>query len=286
MVSVPQWAGLVGLTDDGKSIAAARKLIAKGEGPKIVKLKRQTRNGPVTVDGVRLGDHETWAQSNPWAEYLASLSAAEREKRKAQAIRIVGDAAYTTHLYDRYCASRWRSQMTFEQWLKRRQRLKDRQDGKDVNVTLKDNYAVLAVVKSSMADIKENTFIGTATVAQPDGSLRSLEVVVFPDSLRGFAEGHYPWDLGSSSMMTNATVAQKVHAVDGETVSVTYKGGEKKITIPSNVPIVALVPADKSDIKPAAIVFVPTEKQADGTLLAAQSCLARMALFLPCRLSS
>src|ERR1700732_5531188 len=55
-------------------------------------------------------------------------------------------------------------------------------DGKDVNVTLKDNYAVLAVVKSSMANIKENTFIGTATVAQPDGSLRSLEVVVFPDS--------------------------------------------------------------------------------------------------------
>jgi len=140
-------------------------------------------------------------------------------------------------------------------------------DGKDVDVTLKDNYAVLAVVKSSMADIKENTFIGTATVAQPDGSLRSLEVVVFPDSLRGFAEGHYPWDLGSSSMMTNATVAQKVHAIDGETVSVTYKGGEKKITIPANVPIVALVPADKSDIKPAAIVFVPTEKQADGTLL-------------------
>ena len=140
-------------------------------------------------------------------------------------------------------------------------------DGKDVNVTLKDNYAVLAVVKSSMADIKENTFIGTATVAQPDGSLRSLEVVVFPDSLRGFAEGHYPWDLGSSSMMTNATVAQKVHAIDGETVSVTYKGGEKKITIPPNVPIVALVPADKSDIKPGAIVFVPTEKQADGTLL-------------------
>jgi hypothetical protein len=140
-------------------------------------------------------------------------------------------------------------------------------DGKDVNVTLKDNYAVLAVVKSSMADIKENTFIGTATVAQPDGSLRSLEVVVFPDSLRGFAEGHYPWDLGPSSMMTNATVAQKVRAVDGETVSVTYKGGEKKITIPANVPIVALIPADKSDVKPGAIVFVPTEKQADGTLL-------------------
>jgi hypothetical protein len=140
-------------------------------------------------------------------------------------------------------------------------------DGKDVTVTLKDKFAVLAVVKSSMADIKQDTFIGTATVAQPDGSLRSVEVVVFPDAMRGFAEGHYPWDLGASSMMTNATVATKVAAVDGETVTVTYKGGEKKITIPANVPVVALVPADKSDIKPGAHVFVPTDKQADGTLL-------------------
>ena len=83
----------------------------------------------------------------------------------------------------------------------------------------------------------------------------------------GFAEGHYPWDLGSSSMMTNKPSLQKVHAIDGETVSVTYKGGERKMPISPNVPIVALVPADKSDIKPGAIVLVPTEKQADGTLL-------------------
>lgn len=140
-------------------------------------------------------------------------------------------------------------------------------DGKDVTVSLKDKYAALAVVRSSMEDIKQDTFIGTATVAQPDGSLRAVEVVVFPESLRGFAEGHYPWDLGPSSMMTNATIANKVQGVDGETVSVTYKGGEKKITIPTNVPIVAVVPADKSEITPGVIVFVPTEKQADGTLL-------------------
>ena len=140
-------------------------------------------------------------------------------------------------------------------------------DGKDVTVSLKDKYAALAVVKSSMEDIKQDTFIGTATVAQPDGSLRAVEVVVFPESLRGFAEGHYPWDLGPSSMMTNATIANKVQGVDGETVSVTYKGGEKKITIPANVPIVAVVPADNSEITAGVIVFVPTEKQADGTLL-------------------
>ena len=140
-------------------------------------------------------------------------------------------------------------------------------DGKDVTVSLKDKLVALAVVKSSREDIKEGTFIGTATVAQPDGSLKALEVVVFPESLRGFGEGHYPWDLGPSSMMTNATIANKVQGVSEETVTVTYKGGEKKITIPTNVPIVAVVPAEQSDITPGANVFVPTEKQADGTLL-------------------
>jgi hypothetical protein len=40
-------------------------------------------------------------------------------------------------------------------------------DGKDVSVSLADNFAALAVVKSSMADIKQGTFIGTATVTQP-----------------------------------------------------------------------------------------------------------------------
>jgi hypothetical protein len=66
---------------------------------------------------------------------------------------------------------------------------------------------------------------------------------------------------GSSSMITNATVANAVKGVDGQTVTVTYKGGEKKIDIPANVPVVALVPASKDDIAPGAIVFVPSERQ-------------------------
>ena len=140
-------------------------------------------------------------------------------------------------------------------------------DGKDVSVSLADNFAALAVVKSSMADIKQGTFIGTATVTQPDSTLRSVEVVVFPDNLRGTAEGHYPWDLGPSSMMTNATVANAVKGVDGQTVTVTYKGGEKKIDIPADVPVVAVVPASKEDIKLGATVFVPSLRQSDGTLI-------------------
>ncbi len=140
--------------------------------------------------------------------------------------------------------------------------------GDDITVMLNDNFGAVAVVKASMADIKEGTFIGTATVTQPDSSLKSLEVVVFPDKMRGTGEGHYPWDLGGSkSMMTNATVSNAVKGVDGQTITVTYKGGEKKIDVPANVPVVTLVPgADKVEIKPGAIVFVPTQKQEDGSL--------------------
>jgi hypothetical protein len=139
--------------------------------------------------------------------------------------------------------------------------------GDDITVMLNDDYGAIAVVKASMADIKEGTFIGTATVTQPDSSLKSLEVVVFPDKMRGTGEGHYPWDLGSKSMMTNATVSNAVKGVDGQSITVSYKGGEKKIDVPADVPVVTLVPgADKADIKPGAIVFVPAQKQEDGSL--------------------
>jgi hypothetical protein len=154
--------------------------------------------------------------------------------------------------------------------------------GDDVSVILKDNYGVVAVEKASMADIREGAFIGTATVTQPDSSLKSVEVVVFPDKMRGTGEGHYPWDLGAKSMMTNATVANAVKGVDGQTIIVTYKGGEKKIDVPANVPVVTFVPgANKEDIKPGVMVFVPTQKQEDGSLLGGAVLFGRDGLTPP-----
>jgi hypothetical protein len=80
IVSVPQWADRSGLADDGKSIAAARGLIAQGDGPTVTKINRLTRNGPVTVDGVRLREASRWLRKQPWAKYLAERAASERER--------------------------------------------------------------------------------------------------------------------------------------------------------------------------------------------------------------
>jgi Domain of unknown function (DUF5666) len=139
-------------------------------------------------------------------------------------------------------------------------------DGAELKVTLADNPQIAGVVKASLSDIKQGSFVGVTAMPQADGSQSALEVHIFPEAMRGTGEGHYPWDLQPQSTMTNANVEQVVSAVDGRTLTLKYKDGEKKITVPANAPIVTYVPGDKSDIKPGAKVFIVAVKQADGTL--------------------
>jgi len=146
--------------------------------------------------------------------------------------------------------------------------------GADVTIKLADNFRVASVVKASAADVKPGVFIGTASVTKEGGS-RALEVLVFPEALRGTGEGDYAWDLTPDSMMTNGTVGSSVESVAGPVITVAYKGGERKITIGPDTPIVTLGPADKSDIKPGTPVFTTTQKQADGTYTAAAVTLGK-----------
>src|SRR5262245_42233324 len=101
--------------------------------------------------------------------------------------------------------------------------------GMETNVQLKDGAPVIAVTKGAMSDIKDNTFVGITAMPQPDGTQKAVEVHVFEESLRGTGEGHYPWDLKPDSTMTNGAVAQQVEKVEGNTLQVKYKDGEKTL---------------------------------------------------------
>jgi hypothetical protein len=141
--------------------------------------------------------------------------------------------------------------------------------GDELKLTLAPNAGVSAIVKASLADVKAGSYVGIATLPQADGTQAALEVLIFPEAMRGVGEGHYPWDLQPSSMMTNGSVNQTVAAVDGQVLTIKYKDGEKKITVPANAPIVTFAPGDKSELKPGAAIFVAAAKQQpDGTLLA------------------
>ena len=139
-------------------------------------------------------------------------------------------------------------------------------DGAELKVALADNPQIAGVVKASLSDIKQGSFVGVTAMPRADGSQSALEVHIFPEAMRGTGEGHYPWDLRPQSTMTNASVEQVVTAVDGQMLTLKYKDGEKKIFVPAKAPIVAYVPGDKSDLKPGAKVFIAGIKQPDGTL--------------------
>lgn len=202
----------------------------------------------------------------------------------------------------------------------------DSLNGKTVKLTLGPDTTYASVVPSSLSDIKSGDFVGIGATG-PDSKLAAMEVVVFPDSMRGTGEGHYAWSVpgaiasadrngsvqhetgtGEASgappvqgtmtngtvtgtsrganeappvqgtmtngtvtsknsaeggappvqgTMTNGTVASKnAQSSGGEDMTVSYNNGQKvQIHVPSNAPVVRLVPADKSILEPGAKVF-------------------------------
>ena len=140
--------------------------------------------------------------------------------------------------------------------------------GPEVKVKLPDNVMVVALTKASLADIKQGSYVGVAGMPQPDGSQRALEVHIFPEPMRGTGDGHRGWDLQPSSTMTNGNVEQATPSGDGQTLTLKYKDGENKISVPADTPIVVYVPGEKSELKPGAPIFIAAAtKQPDGTLL-------------------
>jgi hypothetical protein len=140
-------------------------------------------------------------------------------------------------------------------------------DGAELKLTVTDNPLFVAIAPSTMADIKQGMFVGSAGTMQPDGTQKAIEVHIFPESMRGTGEGHYDWDLKPNTKMTNANVEQTVTGVDGQMLSVKYKDGEKKILVTPETVVVTYVTGSKDDLKPGTKIFVAAaKKQADGTV--------------------
>jgi hypothetical protein len=131
-----------------------------------------------------------------------------------------------------------------------------RGSGDTVTIALASTTPISTLKKLMLSDIKPGSFVGTAAKTNTDGSMTAMEVVVFPEAARGTGEGHYAWDLGSNSTMTNANVDTVVKGTKGRTLQLSYKGGSNDITVPMTVPIVTFVPGTASDLVAGKKVFV------------------------------
>ncbi|MDB5682633.1 MAG: putative transrane protein [Sphingomonas bacterium] len=155
----------------------------------------------------------------------------------------------------------------------------DRAGDKKVLV-LAPNATVMALRKIDMASIKPGSFIGTAATSAPDGTLRALEVHVFPESMRGAGEGHRPWNLVPASTMTNGTVGA-VKGSAGRTLTIDYKGGEKIVTVPPEAPVVAFEPGDRALLVPGANIMSFATPGSGDTLTTASVTVGRDGLVPP-----
>jgi hypothetical protein len=143
-------------------------------------------------------------------------------------------------------------------------------EGQDATIKLPDNYRVLGLTKITIADVKAGDYVGITSTPQTDGTQKAIHVHIFPEPLRGVAEGHYPWDSRPGAMMTNATVNTTVTGNDGQTLTVKYKTGEQKVLVPADAIILKYVAAEKAELKPGAkIIIMAAQKQPDGSFTTA-----------------
>src|ERR1700719_5257252 len=115
--------------------------------------------------------------------------------------------------------------------------------GETVSIKLANDAGLFRVMKADRSAIQSGKFVGI-TSFEVDGKRVAREVHVFDESLRGLAEGHYPWDLEAKpNMMTNANISKIEEVGADRVVKVDYKGGEQTITIPTDATVVSFVKA-------------------------------------------
>ena len=150
-------------------------------------------------------------------------------------------------------------------------------DGTMLSVKVADDARVSSLVKASLADIKNDSFIGVAGMPQPDGSIEAFSVHIFLPAQRGVVpDRHGPWDAKPGSTMTNAYVESSVTEKNGQALMVKYKEGEKKIIVTPATVIAAVAPGNKDEIKAGSqIIIFASEKQPDGSVLAKTMYIGR-----------
>lgn len=151
--------------------------------------------------------------------------------------------------------------------------------GESVNVVLTNSARVMIREPGDLSKLNKGLYVGATAVAQPDGSLLASQINVFPESMRGTAEGHRPMAALPGNTMTNATVRQAANTMTNASVTgisgpadarglvLSYAGGEKTVIVPSGAAVVFSEVGDRSALVRGARVVVYATRRPDGALI-------------------
>jgi len=131
-------------------------------------------------------------------------------------------------------------------------------------------------VPVKFSDIASGMYVGATAEKQPDGTFRASRLHIFSEDQRGTGEGHRP--LGSApqsgATMTNANVETvedvAVQNVKGRMLTLKYKGGEIKVVVPADTPVVKRIIGDRRLLTPGSTVSASGPRAEDGAIVASQ----------------
>jgi hypothetical protein len=147
-----------------------------------------------------------------------------------------------------------------------------------VHVVVKGHLTTYKQIPSDLSHVAAAPYIGVAS-AEQDGKQVAKQIFIFPEELRGAAEGSVltdPPGATSHSRMTNGTVSRPaashsrmtngtVQQSNGNKLVVNYQDGSQTISVPPGVPVM-LVAAQKVDFTPGDVIYATTTKLPDGTI--------------------
>jgi hypothetical protein len=145
-------------------------------------------------------------------------------------------------------------------------------------IMLADSLQLYARSPSSLAAVKNTSFIGVTTQKQADGSDQATEIHLFPEELRGLGEGSFMMDAktmgtgnrmtnGEASRMTNGAASRmtngEVQKAGGFSLVIQYQGKSRTVKVPANIPVTAYTVTDIK-LSPGVEVVALAKKDASG----------------------
>jgi hypothetical protein len=148
-----------------------------------------------------------------------------------------------------------------------------------VHVNITQPLATYKQMPSDLSHVTSTSYVGVASTEQANGKEVAKQIIIFPEELRGAAEGSVltdPPGATTHSRMTNGSVSRPaashsrmtngtVQKGSGTTLVVQYQEGSKTISVPANVPVVE-VASEKVTLAVGDTVYLTTDKLQNGTL--------------------
>lgn len=116
--------------------------------------------------------------------------------------------------------------------------------------------------KGKVSDLKAGVAVSAQAKSNPAGGLVASQVIVYEQGAESVAGGQASTD----PSQVVAKLSEVGATPDGPQLSLTYKDGERKITLAKDVAIWIARPASADDIKPGSLITIAGRKPPEGEI--------------------